>query len=158
MAGTLIQRSRAWRRPSVPFPDTKDQGSASVFLVVAAAGLLAMVALVVDGGGRIAALIEADRAAAGAARAAGQALDATAVMAGQPASADPLAAAAAARRHLSAAGVAGEVSVAPGGVAVEVVARTTYEPVFLGVLGVGSLLVTGSARAQLYQLGGGVSG
>lgn len=133
----------------------RDRGSASVLLVVVAAGLLAMVALVVDGGGRVAAIIAADRAAAGAARAAGQAIDTTAVLAGRPVAADPAAAAAAARAHLRAAGVAGEVSVAPGGLAVDVLARATYHPAFLGVLGVGSVQVTGTARAQLFQLDGG---
>lgn len=129
-----------------------ESGSASVLVVVAVAGLLAMVALVVDGGGRVAAAIAADNAAAGAARAGGQVIDAAGIMAGRPVAADPLAAAAAARAHLRAAGLAGEARVEPGGRAIVVTAQVRYSPVFLGVVGVGEAVITGQARSELVDL------
>lgn len=138
--------------------DSCDQGSASLIAVVVMAGLLAMVALVVDGGGRVAAAITADNAAAAAARAGGQAIDTTAVMAGEPIAADPVAAAAAARAHLRAAGVTGDARVEPGGRSIVVTTTVTYEPVFLGLLGVGQTPITGSARAALVDLQIGLPG
>ena len=51
------------------------RGSVTVFFAVAAIGLFAMVGLVVDGGTKVKAIQRADRVAAEAARAAGQAID-----------------------------------------------------------------------------------
>lgn len=141
-----------WNQPRRSPDEGGDQGSISLIAVVVMAGLLAMVALVVDGGGRVAAAISADNAAAAAARAGGQAIDTTAVMAGEPIVADPMAAAAAARAHLRASGVTGDARVEPGGRSIVVTTSVTYEPVFLGLMGVGQTRITGTARAALVDL------
>lgn len=145
------------RKPSGGAPGSvrgDERGSISILVAVVIVGLLAMVALVVDGGGKVAATISADNAAQAAARAAGQAIDTTAVMAGLPITADPAAAAAAARRSLATAGVTGQVTVEAGGRAVTVSTTGTYRPVFLGLLAGSDITVRGHARAELFQTDG----
>jgi hypothetical protein len=128
-----------------PRPDD-DHGAITLFVVVFTVALLAAVGLVVDGGGKVRALQRADEAAREAARAGSQMLDVPAAVRGDGVSVDPAAAARAARAYLDAAGVAGTVTVR--GNAVEVSTTVIYQPVFLGVAGVGPLTVTGSASAR----------
>jgi hypothetical protein len=73
-------------------------------------------------------------------------LDVPAAVRGDGVSLDPAAAARAARSYLDAADVDGTVSVR--GNAVQVSTSITYQPVFLGIAGVGPLTVTGSASAR----------
>jgi Flp pilus assembly protein TadG len=123
-----------------------DRGAIALFVVVFTVALLAAVGLVVDGGGKVRALQRADEAAREAARAGSQMLDVPAAVRGGGVSIDAAAAARAARAYLDAAGVDGTVIVQ--GNAVQVSTRITYQPVFLGVTGVGPLTVTGSASAR----------
>jgi Flp pilus assembly protein TadG len=123
-----------------------DRGAVALFVVVFTVALLAAVGLVVDGGGKIRALQRADETAREAARAGSQLLDVPAAVRGDGVRIDPAAAARAARAYLDAAGVEGSVSVQ--GNAVRVSTSITYQPVFLGVAGVGPLTVTGSASAR----------
>ena len=123
-----------------------DRGAIALFVVVFTVALLAAVGLVVDGGGKIRALQRADEAAREAARAGSQMIDVPAAVRGDKARIDPAAAARAARAYLDAAGVEGTVAVR--GNAVQVSTSITYQPVFLGVAGVGPLTVTGSASAR----------
>jgi Flp pilus assembly protein TadG len=123
-----------------------DRGAIALFVVVFTVALLAAVGLVVDGGGKLRALQRADEAAREAARAGSQMLDVPAAVRGDSARIDPASAARAARAYLDAAGVEGTVAV--HGNAVQVSTSVTYEPVFLGVAGVGPLTVTGSASAR----------
>jgi hypothetical protein len=73
-------------------------------------------------------------------------LDVPGAVRGDGVSIDPAAAARAARAYLAAAGVDGTVTVE--GNAVRVSTSLAYQPVFLGVAGVGPLTVTGSASAR----------
>jgi uncharacterized protein YbjT (DUF2867 family) len=125
-----------------------DQGSVSVFFVVAAIGMLVTVGLVVDGGGKIRALQRADAAAAEAARQGGQAIVAAPAVQGQGVEVDANEARAAAQAYLTNAGVAGTVTIA-NGTRLEVSTTTTYTPVFLGLVGVGPITTAGHASVRL---------
>ena len=128
-----------------------ERGSVTVFVAIAAIGLLAMIGLVVDGGTKVRALKEADRVAAEAARAAGQAIDVPAAVVGEVPTVQPAAAAAAAESFLAAAGVDGTVSVLDGGRRVAVTTRVGADTVFLGVIGIHRVQATGRAEAQLVR-------
>ncbi len=123
-----------------------ERGSLSLFAVVIAVALLIVVGLVVDGGGKIAALQRADGAAREAARAAGQAIDVPAAVHGERPAVDAQAAAQAARDYLVAARVQGSVSVS--GTVITVTTQADYRPVFLSLIGLGDQSVTGRAEAR----------
>lgn len=127
-----------------------ERGSVSLFFVVAAMAMLLAVGLVVDGGGKIRALQEAEAIAAEAARQGGQAILAAPAVRGQGAVVDTSAAAAAAQHYLSSAGVQGSVSVV-GGARLEVNTTTTYTPTFLSIAGVGPMSVHGHAEVRLVR-------
>jgi hypothetical protein len=122
----------------------------SLFFAVAGIGLLVVIGLVVDGGGKIRALQEADAVAAEAARQGGQAIQAGPAIRGEGTVVDTSAAAAAAEAYLAATGVAGEVGVI-GGTRLRVTTTTTYSPVFLSAIGAGPMSVTGDAEVLLVR-------
>jgi hypothetical protein len=124
----------------------KDEGSITLFVVVLTLALLAAVGLVVDGGGKIRALERADESALEAARAGSQMLDVPAAVRGERVAVDPALAVRTARAYLQAAGVSGNVTVVGG--AVTVSTSVIYHPVFLPIVGVGSLTVTATASAR----------
>lgn len=128
----------------------RDRGSVSLFFVVAAAGLLVAVGLVVDGGGKIRASQRADAVAAEAARAGGQAADAGPAIRGQGLRLPAAAARAAARDYLAGARVEGTVTIT-GGTRLQVDTVTTYTPVFLTMIGVGPMTTTGHAEARIVR-------
>lgn len=134
-----------------------DRGSVTVFLAVAAVGLLALVGLVVDGAAKVRAVQRADRIAAEAARAAGQAVDLAGVLAGEGVRVDRRAAVVAAEAHLRAAGAEGRAHIAPGGRTVTVTTSATQPTVFLGLIGIGEFHVRGSAEVDLVHSEGGVT-
>lgn len=123
-----------------------DDGAITLFLAVMVIALFAAVGLVVDAGGRVHALQQARRAAAEASRAASEQLDPPTVVGGGAPSPDTAAAARAARLFLRSAGVQGEVRVS--GSTVHVDTRVTYEPVFLSILGMGTMTLSGEAVAR----------
>jgi len=125
-----------------------DRGSVSLFTVVVALGLLVAIGLVVDGGGKIRALQRANAAAAEAARVGGQAINAGPAIEGQATGVDPMLARAAAQSYLDSAGVDGTVNVV-GGAELEVTTTTTYEPIFLSLIGVGPMTTTGHGKVRL---------
>jgi len=125
-----------------------DQGSVSVFFVVAAIGMLVTVGLVVDGGGKIRALQRADAAAAEAARQGGQANVAAPAVQGQGVEVDANEARAAAQAYLNDAGVVGTVTIV-NGTRLEVSTTTTYTPIFLDLVGVGPIAAAGHASVRL---------
>jgi Flp pilus assembly protein TadG len=134
--------------------EDSERGAIAVFAVVIVLGLLTMVGLVVDGGGKVRALQQAEAVAAEAARAGGQAVqDVTVYQGGNgPVRIDPQQARAAALRHVRAAGMTGQATVTPGATRVQVSATTTYQPVFLGLIGIGTQTVTGDGEAELTQV------
>ena len=126
----------------------RDGGWVTVWLLVAMPILLIMVGIGVDLVAQVQTQQRAQDVAAQAARVAGEQLQAGQAMRGDGAAVDPATAVQAARAYLAAAtGLTGTVSVAGGDV---VVVQTTavYHPIVLGLVGVGDLRVTGTARAR----------
>lgn len=126
-----------------------ERGSASLFLVITMLGLLVLAGLVVDGGAKLRATQRADHAAAEAARAAGQAINLPAAIDGAAPGVDARAAVAAATAHLTATGVTGTVTVTEGGTTLSVTTSETAPTVFLGLIGITTLPVTGHATVTL---------
>jgi hypothetical protein len=134
---------------------TAERGSVTVFVSVAAVALMLMAGLVVDGGAKVRAIQRADAVAAEAARAAGQAIVLADAVVGNPPRADLVAAVRAAETYLAAQGVAGNVEVLDRGAQVRVRVQTSTPTVFLGLIGISSLNVTGEATVTLVR---GISG
>lgn len=128
-----------------------EEGSVTLFVCIAAVGLLVMVGLVVDGGAKVRALQRADRLAAEAGRAGGQAIDVPAAIAGDAPTLNPQAAVIATQAYLRANGVSGTVSMADAGKALVVDVTTTADTVFLGLIGINRLTVHGSAKVLLVR-------
>lgn len=123
-----------------------ERGSSTLFVAVIAFALFVMIGFVVDGGGRVRATQQADQIAREAARQAGQALSASDLMLGEAAEVNPARARAAAQDYLEAAGVTGSVSV--DGATITVRTTVTYQPVFLTMIGLGSMQVDGVAETR----------
>ncbi|QAY63531.1 pilus assembly protein [Xylanimonas allomyrinae] len=132
-----------------------ERGSVSAWAVLAAVGMVLLVGLVVDLGGQLTVQQHARAVAAQAARAGSERLDAPQAILGRSASVDVGAAKAAARGYLEAAGVSGTVTVRDG-TTVTVAVSDTYDTVFLAVIGIGRLDVTGTASARVIRTFGGV--
>ena len=128
-----------------------DEGSVTLFVCIAVVGLMVMVGLVVDGGAKVRALQRADRLAAEAGRAGGQAIDVPAAIAGDAPTLSPQAAVNATQAYLRANGVSGTVSVTDAGRALVVDVTTTTDTVFLGLIGINTLSVHGSAKVVLVR-------
>lgn len=126
-----------------------ERGSISLFAIVAVFAVLVILGLVVDGGARIRALQHADDAAREAARAGGQALQAAPAIRGEAALGDTSAGRRAAQSYLAGAGVNGSVSVAGD----RIVVNTTesVDPIFLGLIGIGTGTVHGHAEARIVR-------
>lgn len=139
------------RRPDWRRGDEGDEGSVTLFVVVAVVGLLVLIGLVVDGGTKVRALQRADRLAAEAGRAGGQAIDVPAAITGEPPTIDARAAVGAAQAYLRANGVTGSVSVGDAGRSLTVNVTTTANTVFLGLVGVNTMTVRGSAKVSLVR-------
>ncbi|HYN57041.1 MAG TPA: pilus assembly protein TadG-related protein [Motilibacterales bacterium] len=126
-----------------------DDGAVTLFVAIAMLGLLALAGLVVDGGAKVRAVQRADRVAAEAARAAGQALDLAAVLEGTDVRVDRRAALVAAESYLRDSGVEGSARVIDGGSGIAVTTTASAPTVFLGLIGVPEFTVRGSAEASL---------
>lgn len=126
----------------------REAGSVTVFAAITMLGLLILCGLVVDGGAKLRAAQQADRVATEAARAAGQAIDPAALADGET-RVDRQAAIDAAAAFLTASQANGTASVTPDGTGVDVVVTTTTPTVFLSLIGVSTLTVTGHGRATL---------
>ncbi len=129
-----------------------DAGRVSVFLAVAAMGVLMVVALAFDGAGQLRSLQRADNLAAEAARAGGQAIDRATAIEGGPKRIDEPQARQAVARYLAAAGVAGHTvsfPVVDGETVVRVRVTVTYQRSLLGLVGFAdSVTVSGEATAR----------
>ena len=126
-----------------------DEGRIALLVAVLTFAVLAMIGLSVDGGGKLRALQRADRLAAEAARAAGQAIAAPQAIRGGDKVVDPVAAVAAAQSYLAAAGVSGTVTVSADRKQVTVTVTIVYTTVFLGLVGIEALTATRRATAVL---------
>lgn len=134
-------RARPRRRPA------GQDGSVSLFLVVAVLALFIAVGLIVDGGQKLRSTQRADDVAAEAARAGVQSIQPANTVRGQPAQVNPEAAISAARHYLSVAGVAGTVTVTGG--RVQVWTSISFTPAFLSLIGLSTQTVPGRAEARL---------
>ena len=126
--------------------NARDAGNASIVLVLITPALFGVAGLVVDGGRAINARQRAADQAEQAARAAADALDVDAVRTGAALVLDPVAARAAAERYLAASGATGFVAVRQGTVSVTVTGTTST--VFLAVIGMNQIHVTGTATSR----------
>jgi hypothetical protein len=132
-----------------PSGEPSDRGAVTLFLSIAMVGLLALAGLVVDGGAKVRAVQRADRLAAEAARAAGQAIDVAGVLEGSDVAVDRRAALVAAEAYLRASGVEGSARVLDGGRGLAVTTTTSAPTVFLSLIGVPAFTVHGSAEVAL---------
>jgi hypothetical protein len=123
----------------------RDEGSATLFVVVLAAALLATAGLVIDGGYALAARQEAAATAEQAARAGADALARDGLRAGDPPRLDPAAATAAAQAYLADTGHTGTATVT--GQAVTVTVRISRPTAILSAVGIDSVASTASATA-----------
>ena len=130
----------------------QERGSVTLWLVGAALIAMVLVGACVDLNGRLGALQRVRDAAAQAARAGGQSVMASQTMDGTGYDADPSLAIGAAQSYLTAAGVPGSVTVTDGGTTLLVTTEDTYQPVFLGVLGIGPMNVSGTGQARLVRV------
>jgi Flp pilus assembly protein TadG len=129
--------------------DARDSGAFTPMVVVMVMALFAMVALSVDGGGRMRTLEHADNIAAEAARAGGQAIDLGQAVAGIADVVDPAGAVAAANAYLANVGASGVVTISADRREITVVVSLIYQPVMLGLFDEGPWTETGSATAEL---------
>jgi hypothetical protein len=134
-----------------------EAGSITLWLAVTAVALFAAAGLVLDGGEAMGAKTRAVSDAYGAARAGADSLDQAGLATGAAPSPDPVAATLAARTFLTQAGIdpaTAAVVVTAGQVSVTV--RISQRTRILGMVGVGSITVTGHGTARpVYAVGGG---
>jgi hypothetical protein len=145
----MMTRPVAAMRSRLASSGPSDGGAITLFVAIAMVGLLALAGLVVDGGAKVRAVQRADRLAAEAARAAGQAIDLAGVLEGSDVRVDRRAALVAAESYLRASGVEGSVRVIDGGRAIAVTTTTSAPTVFLGLIGVPQFTVRGGAEVAL---------
>jgi len=129
-----------------------DSGRVSVFLAIAALGILTVVALAFDGAGQLRALQRADNLASEAARAGGQSIDLVSAIEGGPKRIDEPQARRAVTEYLAAAGASTHTvsfPVVDGETVVRVRVTVTYERSLLGLVGFDDTVnVTGEATAR----------
>lgn len=137
--------------PTSPGPVQAERGSISMWFALSAFVMVVLVGLAVDLSGQVHAQQHARGVAAEAARAGGQQINAPGGIRGTAANANTALAVNAAQAHLSAAGLTGMVSVEGGGTRLVVTTSGVYHPKFLGIIGIGSMPVTGSAEARIVR-------
>ena len=145
-AAATLWRARGARRGQGV---REQRGSVSLFYASVVIVLFLAIGLVVDGGGKIRAEQRAETVAAEAARAAGQAIDGASVIESGQLRIDPSRARAAAQSYLSSAGVQGNVQIIDG-TRLRVTTTVSYDPAFVGVLGV-DLTGRGDAEVRLVR-------
>ena len=124
-----------------------ERGAVTVWLAGASVLMISIIGVTVDFGGQLHAKERAHTIAAQAARAGAEQITADAMTGATP-KLDVGKARTAANAYLRSAGVDGTVSVS-GGVRVTVTVVDTYQPLFLGTIGVGTLTVSASSTAEL---------
>lgn len=129
-----------------------ERGQVSLWFLALIPALLLMIGLIVDGGGKINAVRQAQSAAGAASRAATDAA-APYLVAGTSGTATAYQAASSYLSSAAADGVHGSVHVT--GNTVTVSTSKTYSTKFLGLIGIGQLTGTGEATADLTPVGPG---
>ena len=131
-----------------------ERGSITVWLALSSFLMIFLVGLAVDLGGQVHAHERAHDLAAQAARASGEQVEGGPAIQGHDLAISPAAARAAAESYLDAAGVSGNVAITNGNTII-VTVHDSYDPRFLGLLGINRLDVTGTATARLIRTLGG---
>lgn len=131
-----------------------ERGSITVWMALSSFAMIFLVGLAVDLGGQVHAHERAHDIAAQAARAGGEEVEGADAIQGRRLAVNPAAARAAAQRYLDVAGVSGTVAIT-GGDTLTVTVHDTYDPRFLGLIGINHLDVTGTASARVIRTLGG---
>lgn len=131
-----------------------ERGSVTVWLAISSFAMIFLVGLAVDLGGQVHAHERAHDVAAQAARAGGEEVEGAAAIQGHELTISPASARVAAQRYLDAADVSGTVEVTNGDT-ITVTVHDSYDPQFLGLIGINRLDVTGTATARLVRTLGG---
>jgi hypothetical protein len=124
-----------------------EAGTLSIFVAICATMLLMLTGLVLDGGGRLSAIEQADALAQEAARAGGQQIDQAALLQGLGLRLDPAAAESAAEAYLSRNSITGTAVATTTLVTVTVDGK--YPTKLLSVIGLDHLTVHGVGEARL---------
>lgn len=131
-----------------------DRGSLSTYFVSAVIAVIPVIGLVVDGGGQVRALQQANDIADETARYAGQAIDKGCAIQGAEVEIPAPLARTAAHEFIDnnpADVKLTSVTVTDGGHTVTVRTSITYEPIFLGILGMGPKELEGEGEAYQYR-------
>lgn len=128
---------------------SRDEGSASLFVLIAVVALMLAIGLVVDGGRKIEALQRADALAQEAARTASQQLIAHRSVRGLSPQIDTATAQQAAGAYLAAAGVQGTATA--NATTVTVTATVTEPTTFLAAIGIADVSATATATARIVR-------
>lgn len=128
-----------------------DRGSITMWFALSSFVMVILVGLAVDLSGQVHAQQQARNVAAQAARAGGQQISAPGGVRGTAANANTALAVNAAQAHLASAGLTGTVSVQGGGTRLVVTTTDVYSTKFLGIIGIGSMPVNGSAEARIVR-------
>ena len=131
-----------------------ERGSITVWLALSSFVMVFLVGLAVDLGGQVHAHERAHDLAAQAARAGGEEVEGGAAIQGRELTISPAAARAAAEQYLDAAGVSGTVEIINGDT-ITVTVHESYDPQFLGLIGIHRLEVSGTVTARLIRTLGG---
>jgi Flp pilus assembly protein TadG len=131
-----------------------ERGSITVWMALASFAMIFLVGLAVDLGGQVHAHERVHDVAAQAARTGGEEVEGSTAIQGRSLAVSPAAARAAAQQYLDLAGVDGTVTIT-GGDTLTVTVHDTYDPRFLGLIGINHLEVTGTATARLIRTLGG---
>lgn len=140
-------------RPTQP-RERDERGSITVWLALSSFAMIFLVGLAVDLGGQVHAHERAHDLAAQAARAGGEEVEGGPAIQGSGLTINPATARAAAQSFLDQAGVSGTVTITSGDT-ITVTVHDSYDPQFLGLIGVHRLDVTGTASAHLIRTLGG---
>ena len=143
-----LRRVHASRRHPLLEIRHSDRGSVSVWLALATIAMVVCVGIAVDLSGDVHAQQRATDLAAQAGRAAGEQVAAAPAIRGNTPTVDPAAATRAATTYLARAGVTGTITFRSGNV-IDVTVHGTYTPLFLSMIGIRHLTVTGHSTARL---------
>ena len=143
--------TRPWPLRPAHHTDT-ERGSLSLFTALTMVGIFAVLALVVDGGGRLQALSHAEGTAQEAARTGAESINVGQAISGEAVNIDPNTAITAAQTYLRQAGVSGTVTFDRATDTLNVSVSDHYTPLF-DVFGSSDLTGDGSATL-VYQAGG----
>lgn len=130
----------------------RDRGSVTIWLALASFAMIVLVGLAVDLSGQVYAQQRAIDVAGQAARVAGQQVAEGQAIHGTTAQATTAQAVAAARAYLASSGLDGTVTVTDGGTTVRVTTQARYETKFLSIIGIQTLVVSGSSDAQIVRV------